>query len=110
MKKVFCLFILTIFCTTVPVISNETLPVENSEYSNPENFPNKAPLYDRPIDIDKKEAFFGKHKKAIAMVVGTLATITIGLLVSGKNTGKHIPPRKKRENSVTAQKSFSTQS
>jgi len=108
MKKVFCLLILTIFCTTVPVISNETLPVENSEYSNPENFPNKAPLYDRPID--KEKAFFGKHKKAIALVVETLATITIGLLVSGKNTGKHIPPRKKRENSVTDQKSLSTQS
>ena len=108
MKKVFYLLILTIFCTAIPVTSNETVPVENSEYSNPEKFPNNAPLYDRPID--KEEAFFGKHKKAIALVVGTLATITIGRLVSGKNTGKHIPPRKKRENSADAQKSLSTQS
>ena len=107
MKKIFYLFILTIFCTTIPVISNETLPIENSEYSNPSNFPNKTPLYNRPID--KEEAFFSKHKKAIAMIAGTLATITIGLLVSGKNTGKHIPPRKNRENSTTSQTSLATQ-
>ena len=30
-----------------------------------------------------------KNKHAAAVVIGTIATITIGLLVSGHNTGKH---------------------
>jgi len=100
MKKILSLITLIIFCITTPVFSNEPPPVENPDTESPPDL--SSPVYAtdnapfRERTEDKKSAPLQKHKKAAAVVIGTLAAVTIGLLVSGADTGKHIHPRENR--------------
>jgi len=78
MKKTFLLLTLALFSFTAPLVSEEPLsPTED------------APFRDRTER--ELPSSTQKYKKAAAVVIGTLAAITIGLLVSGSNNGKKAP-------------------
>jgi len=97
MKKTFLLITLAIFCLTTPVISNESPPVENSDAESPNDLTSPVYATDSPPFRDRTDDIVTspnqKYIKATAAVIGTLAAITIGLIVSGANTGKrtHTP-------------------
>lgn len=77
------LLILLTACTT-SLLAN-TPPVENPPTTL------TSPIYPTSQE-PKKETSNGK--KATAAVIGTIAAITIGLLVSGSDTGEHIKSKK----------------
>jgi len=83
MKKLCSLIFLGIFCLTTPLISTEAPPAPMQSTETP-------PFRDR--GDDEATSSQQKYKKIAAVVIGTLAAITIGLLVSGANTGKHAQP------------------
>ena len=95
-KKLFSIFTLTIFCITLPLVSNPTVsstspliethpeilsPEPSTEQSSPEP------------DSDVYKFSFKKNKTAAAIVIGTIATAAIGLFLSGTNQGKHAPSK-----------------
>ncbi|NGX50568.1 MAG: hypothetical protein K1060chlam2_00414 [Chlamydiae bacterium] len=78
MKKNLLLLTLALFSFTAPLASGEPL----------------APTEDAPFrDRTEREhpSSTNKYKKALVVVIGTLAAITIGLIVSGSNSGKNAP-------------------
>lgn len=90
MKKISMLILLAIFCITTPGIAN-TPPTQNPDTESPPD--TTTPVYahdDAPFREreEPKDSFFKRHRGAIA-TVGTLAAITVGLIVSGADTGKH---------------------
>ncbi|MGE0199091.1 MAG: hypothetical protein AB7N99_09220 [Simkaniaceae bacterium] len=97
MKKIFHLILLPIFCLTTPLLAQQAPPIDNSDTESPTDLssPAYAPTHDAPFRTreDLPPSLLKKHKKTAAVVLGTLAAVTIGLIVSGADTGKHIPPK-----------------
>lgn len=76
--------ILTLFAFTL--YANETPSNENLD-SNPSSQTSIYTAPNPPLSTEKKES--SNTWKVTAAVVGTLAAVTAGLLISGKNTGNH---------------------
>jgi len=90
MKK----FLFTLSAITAPLLGNPP-PVENPDTESPPDL--TSPVYsipDAPVRDRVEKKPWSTKQKSIFAVAGTIATITIGLLVSGSNTGKHIKPGK----------------
>ncbi len=87
MKKL--ITILTLFAFTL--YANKAPPVENPDTESP-------PIYSAPNPPirERTDEPPSNTWKIVTAVVGTVATITLGLFASGRNTGKHIKPTAER--------------
>ncbi len=88
MKK----FLLIFAAATTPLLAT-TPPIESTDTESPPPPALSSPVYaapDAPFRDRTEKSEVSNTKKAAFAVVGTIAAITIGLLVSGSNTGKHI--------------------
>jgi len=86
MKK----FLLILAAATTPLLAIAP-PVESTDTETPQDL--SSPVYaapNAPFRDRTEKSEVSNTKKAAFAVVGTIAAITIGLLVSGSNTGKHI--------------------
>ncbi|MCB1072993.1 MAG: hypothetical protein H7A41_03885 [Chlamydiales bacterium] len=84
MKKI--LSILTLFAFTL--YANDTPPIENPDTEAPTDV--SSPVYATPNPpVREREEKPSSTWKATTAVIGTLAAITLGLFVSGRDTGKH---------------------
>lgn len=97
MKK----FFLILAAATIPLLAT-TPPIESSDTETPSDL--SSPVYaapDAPFRNRTEKPELSNTKKAAFAVVGTIAAITIGLLVSGSNTGKHIKSTELRDKPAT---------
>lgn len=97
MKK----FLLILAACTTPLLA-ETPPIENPDTESPPDL--TSPVYavpDAPFRDRSEKQEIPNSKKAAVAIVGTIAAITIGLLVSGSNTGKHIKPSAERDKNAS---------
>ncbi len=86
MKKL----LLILAVATSPLLAT-TPPIEGTDTEIPPDL--SSSLYaapDAPFRDHTEKLEISNTKKAAFAVVGTIAAITIGLLLSGSNTGKHI--------------------
>jgi hypothetical protein len=93
MKK----FLLILAAATTPLLAT-TPPVENPDTEAPPNL--SSPVYaapDAPFRDRTEKPGVSNAKKAAFAVIGTIAAITIGLLVSGSDTGKHMKSSELRD-------------
>ena len=93
MKK----FLLILAAATTPLLAT-TPPIESPDSETPPDL--SSPVYatpDAPFRDRTEKPEASNTKKAAFAVVGTIAAITIGLLVSGSNTGKHIKSTELRD-------------
>ena len=91
MKK----FLLILSAATTPLLA-ATPPIEST--GTPPNL--SSPVYaapDAPFRDRTEKSGISNPKKAAIAAIGTIAAITIGLLVSGSDTGQHIKPTKLRD-------------
>ncbi|MCB1109816.1 MAG: hypothetical protein KDK64_02455 [Chlamydiia bacterium] len=86
--------LLVLAALTTPLLAQDSLPPPDLS-TPPLEIPD-APFRER---TEKQET--SQSKKAAVAIIGTIAAITIGLLVSGSDTGKHIKPREFRDDSST---------
>lgn len=97
MKK----FLLILAAATTPLLAT-TPPIESADTETPPDL--SSPTYaapDAPFRDRAEKPELSNTKKAAFAVVGTIAAITIGLLVSGSNTGKHIKSTELRDKPAT---------
>ena len=79
----------------------ETPPIQNPDTESPPDL--TSPVYaipDAPFRDRTEKPELSTQKKALFTVLGTIATITIGLLVSGADTGKHVKPSAEKKKSA----------
>jgi hypothetical protein len=97
MKK----FFLILAALTTPLLA-QTPPTPTPDTETPADLSSsvyaapEAPFRDRTAKPETSSA-----KKTAVAVVGTIAAITIGLLVSGSDTGKHIKPSEFRDKTAS---------
>ena len=91
MKKLITIF--TLFAFTL--YANEAPPVENPDTESP---PQESPVYATPNAPfrERTDEPTSNTWKIVTAVVGTIATITLGLFASGRNAGEHIKPSEER--------------
>ena len=93
MKKL----LLILAAATTPLLA-ATPPIETTDTETPPDL--SSPVYatpDAPLQDRTEKPEVSNTKKAAFAVIGTITAITIGLLVSGSDTGKHIKSSELRD-------------
>lgn len=93
-KKLFSILTLSIFCVTLPVVSNPTVSSTSPLIESHPEILSPSPSTEQSFPEPNPDVYkfsFKKHKTAAAIVIGTVVTVTLGLILSGANQGKHAP-------------------
>lgn len=93
MKKAIYAALATLICL-IPLHGAQVPPFENPDTESPPDL--SSPVYatpDAPFRDRTEKEGLSTTKKTLFAVIGTAVTITLGLLVSGADTGKHPKPK-----------------